>query len=132
MDPTPLKYFREDLGDAVDEIEGLKLDDEAEYREAATQVWKKVRDDARKVRGDMDTIKSKIGVRIELTFASLFLAMLPFDIAKVAAALIGTTKAIDVLDKYIDLRAQKKSTGYFLVKLDEAAEALTAPSPQST
>jgi hypothetical protein len=127
-----LQNFRKDLGDAVDEIEGLKLDDEAEYREAATQVWKKVRDDAREVRRDMDTIRSKIGARIELTFASLFLATLPFDIAKVAAALIGTTKAIDVLDKYIDLRSQKKSTGYFLVKLDEAAESPKAPSQRST
>jgi len=115
------RYFREDLGYAVDKIEALRLDDEKAYREAAEQVWSKVRDDARKVKTDMDTIRRKIELDVGLSSMSLILGVLPFDIAKLASALIGARTALDIAKEYLELRELKKSTGYFLVKLEQPA-----------
>ena len=119
-DDYSIKYFREDLGDAMSEIEGLRLGDETAYREAAIQVWKKVRDDARKVRRDMDTIRQKIELGVDVLFASLLLGVLPFGTAKLASTLIGTPTVLSIAEKYLDLRRQKGSTGYFLVKLEDS------------
>jgi len=118
------RYFREDLGYAVDKIEGLKLDDEKAYREAAEQVWSKVRDDARNVKRDMDTIRRKIELDVDVSFMSLILGLLPFDIAKLATALLGGATVLDIAGEYLTLKGLKKSTGYFLVKLEESGSQM--------
>jgi len=113
--------FRDDLGHAVDEIQGLKLDNEADYRQAASQVWSRVRWSAKDVKDDMDTIKKKIGLEAGVLPMSLILGLLPFDMARVVAAAIGTPRALDIAKEYLELRKLKKSIGYFLVKLEEFA-----------
>jgi len=114
------RSFREDLGYAVDAIQGLKLDDEEAYREAANQAWSKVRDSAREVKKDSNRVKKTIGVEAGVLGMSLILGLLPFDIAKVATALIGTPTALDIAKECLELRELKKSTGYFLVRLEES------------
>lgn len=111
--------FRKDLGYAVDEIQGLKLDDEEAYREAAKQAWGKVRDSARDVKNDRDTIRNKIGLEAGVLPVAVILGLLPFDIARLASMLIGAPTALDIAKEYLELRKLKKSTGYFLVKLEE-------------
>jgi len=113
------RSFREDLGYAVDEIQGLELDDEEAYREAANQVWSKVRDSAREVKKDSDRLRKSIKLGAGVLAMSLILGLLPFDIAKVATALIGTPTALDIAKEYLELRELKKSTGYFLIRLED-------------
>ena len=126
-----LRYFREDLGDAIDEIEGLKLEDEKAYHEAANQVWSKVREDARRVRRDLDVIRRKRDLAVDISFLSIILGLLPFPQAKIVAGLIGGVQGFDIISGLLEEQGQRKSTGYFLVKLEESSRALEGSAQQT-
>jgi hypothetical protein len=116
------EHFREDLGNAVDEIEGLKLEDENTYKQVARQVWEKVRESAKDIKKDSNRIKKSIGVSAGVLGLSLTLGVLPFDIAKLASALIGMPTVLDIAKEYLELREMRDSTGYFLVKLQQSGK----------
>lgn len=122
--------FRTDLGRAVDEIQGLDIEDEVAYREAADQAWHKVRDSAGSVRKDLPGIEKKLKVDgVAMTGLASFTLGLVLGLAPAVplAALgpVGSTvvAARDLAKAVIDYRELKKSSGYFLVELEKAKQA---------
>lgn len=116
--------FRSDLGRAVDEIRGLDMEDEASYREAANQAWDKVRETADEIRRERPKMEKKMmveGIAITGALALSYglapsIALPALTIA--ASALIGPGR--DLAKTVIDHHEMQKSSGYFLLKLEEA------------
>jgi hypothetical protein len=116
------KTFREKLGEKVEEIEIAKLGDEKEMAPIVSQVSQYLNKESRSVEKDLKNIRSDFGVGVGLTALSLSLGLLPFDLAKLASALVGTYSLKDVVRDYRGIRRQKERSGYFLVRLGEEAE----------
>jgi hypothetical protein len=124
------RHFREDLGDAVDEIEAMELDDEKAYREAANQAWNKVRDSAESVKRDLPGIEKKLKVDgVATTGLASFTLGLYLGLAPAvppAALGLGSSAAVaarDLAKAVIDYQELKKSSGYFLAELEKAEQS---------
>jgi hypothetical protein len=124
--------FRNDLGKAVDEIQGLDIEDEVAYREAADQAWHKVRDSAESVRKDLPGIEKKLKVDGVATtgLASFTLGLILGLAPAVPLAALGPVSsavvaARDLAKAVIDYQELKKSSGYFLVELEKAEQAVS-------
>ena len=120
-------HFRNDLRNAVDEIQGLKLDDEKVYREAANQAWNKVRESAKHVRMDSEKIRKKViidGVAT-LGLVSLTLGLLPFGYPALTTGIGAFTAAKDLAKQMVEQRELRKSSGYFLVELEKKGRVVS-------
>jgi hypothetical protein len=119
--------FRSDLGKAVDEIHGIDMEGEAAYREAAYQAWDKVRESADEIRKERPKIERRLAVDGAVTVggAALSLGLAPiapgYALTSAMATAIGPGR--DFLKSIMDRQATKKSSGYFLLKVEEAEES---------
>jgi len=116
--------FRNDLGKAVEEIRGTGMEDEAAYREAAYQAWGKVRESADEIRKERPKLERRLAVDGVATVsgAALSLGLAPvapgYALTTAMATAVGPGR--DFVKSILDRQATKKSSGYFLLKLEEA------------
>jgi hypothetical protein len=119
--------FRKDLGHAIDEIEGLKLGDEKSYREAVHHAWEKVRDSAKDVRRDSGRIRKWAlveGVTIT-SLVSFTFGLLSFSNLALGPALAIVPAAGTLAKQILEWKELKKSSGYFLLELENAEQPVT-------
>jgi hypothetical protein len=121
--------FRTDLGRAVEEIQGLDVEDEVAYREAVDQAWHKVRNSAESVSKDLPKIEKKLKVSGWITtgLASFTLGLIFALAPGVSPATLGlslASSAATIAKDLIDYQELKKSSGYFLLNLEEAKQSV--------
>jgi hypothetical protein len=119
--------FRNDLGRAVDEITGLKVEDETAYREAADRAWHRVRESANSVKKDLPKIERKLkidGLATTVLF-SLTLGLAPVvPLAALTSGISAVAPLRDLAKTMIDYQEIKKCSGYFLLDLEKAKNPL--------
>jgi hypothetical protein len=119
--------FRSDLGKAVDEIQQLDIEDEMAYREAADHAWQGVRESAESVKKDLPKIERKLKLDGLATTAllSLTLGLVPTAPSLALGSAVSAVAAVrDLMKTTIDYGELKKSSGYFLLKLEEARRSI--------
>jgi hypothetical protein len=118
-----LDTFRNKLDEDVREMERQNPEDK-DYEKVVRHIWKETLEQSQKVSSDLDKYKKRLAVDVITSLVKMSFGLMNLNLQELAKELLEGIK--DVQQYRVDVDEARRSSGYFLVKLEKTAEELEA------